>query len=157
MCTATLKFQGYSITCFKCPPSHWMHAASGCAVECCHCMHPIFFIYHWWLHLWPVWADVLLLVYRCHTLLTSCNPTERNLMGSSWVTKQATSVVCFFQSVFLQSVHLKILLAFCQNVEVLYHVIATLVSMMQEARPLYIEIIYFPEHFYKTELLTCSQ
>ena len=67
-----------------------------------------FFLYHRRLHLWPVWADVFLLVYCCHTLLTSCNGTGRNLMGSSWMTKQATSLVCFFQSIFLQSVHLYI-------------------------------------------------
>jgi hypothetical protein len=101
-----------------------------------------------------VQAEAFLLVYCCVTLSTSCNPTERNLMGSSWVTKRAKSLVHFFQSIFLQSAHLKILLPLWQNVEVLYHVIATFVLMVQEAHPLYTEVICFPENFYKTELLT---
>ena len=156
MFTATQKFQAYYITCLKCPPAHWMHAASGCAIECCHCMHPIF-LYHRRHHLWPVWADAFLLVYHCHTLLTSYNPTERNLMGSSWVTKQATSLVCFIHSIFLQSVRLKILSPFCQNMEVLCHVIATFVHMMPEAHHLYTEVIFLPENFCRTELLTFSR
>lgn len=101
-------------------------------------------------YVWPQIADACILIYHRHTLSTSCNSTERNLMDSSQVTECDTLLFRFFQSVSLHT-HSKIPSPLCRNVEVHRHV-ATFILVLQEARPLNTEVIHFPENFCKTEL-----
>lgn len=54
-------------------------------------------------------ASTNLLVYPCDTLSTSCTSTERNLIGTSWVIKQANPTLHIFQSIYLYNFHSKIL------------------------------------------------
>jgi hypothetical protein len=101
---ATVKSQGYT-TCVTTHVWNVHHSANRFASECCHSSIPVCFWYQQWLCLWPLLADALLLVHHCDTLLTSWNPTERNLMGLSHKTKWAKPLVHLFLSIFIQKSH----------------------------------------------------
>jgi hypothetical protein len=60
---------------------------------------PIRFWYQWGLHLWLLLTEALLLVYHHDPLSTSCNPTERILMGLRQETMQAKPLVHPFLSI----------------------------------------------------------
>jgi hypothetical protein len=94
----------------------------------------------------------LLQVYNCDTLSTSCNPTERNLMGLSQENKWAKPPVHLCLSIF-HDLHQKTVLLICQNAEVLRHVIATFSSMLQEQHLLNTAVIHFPENSCYMQLL----
>jgi hypothetical protein len=57
---------------------------------------PVSFCYQWWLHLWPLLTNALLLVYHCDTLSTLCIPIERNLMGLGQASEQTKPPIHFF-------------------------------------------------------------
>lgn len=90
-------------------------------------------------------ASTNLVVYSWDTLSTSCNSMERNLMGISWVIKQANPLLRIFQSIYLYNFHSKILLPLCQNLEVPCHVVDTFILVWKQACPLNMEVIHCPE------------
>lgn len=94
---------------YKSLPLGCMHAASHCAIGCCHCLHPALF-------------NALLLVYHHDPLSTSGSPTETNLMGLSPETECAKPLVLLIPAIFLHNLCSEILLPLCQNGEVLHHV-----------------------------------
>jgi hypothetical protein len=73
-----------------------MHAANRRAIECV----PVWFWYQQWLHLWLLLTNALLQVYH-DTLSTSCNPTERNLMGLHWESEPSKLLAHLFLSTFI--------------------------------------------------------
>jgi hypothetical protein len=102
---------------------------------------PVCFWYQHWLHLWPVLGDALLLVYHRETLLTSCNPIERNLMGLSHKIKWAKPLVHLFLSIFIQKSNY-----WSAEMQRYSHHVITYIFMLQEAHHLNAVIINFPEN-----------
>jgi hypothetical protein len=68
---------------------------------------PIRYWNKWRVYLRPLLNEAFLLFYRQDTLLTSCHPTVRSLMGWSRVTVRIKSKVHFFRSIFLHNFHSK--------------------------------------------------
>lgn len=70
-------------------------------------------------------------------------------MGLRWDTEQAKPLV----HLFLHDLHEEILLPLCQNEEVLHHVVATFIFVLQETHPQNAVVIHFLENSCNTELL----
>jgi hypothetical protein len=93
-------------------------------------------------------SDGLLSVYHTDKMSTPCNPTERNVIGSSRVTERAKTKVHFFLSIclhnFLQEFFIRLLKCggapSCSN------------TVLQEAHPAKLPVIYFPEISCNVEL-----
>jgi hypothetical protein len=72
-------------------------------------------------------------------------------------TEQANPMVHLFLSIFLHEPSSEILLPLCQNVEVLHSIVATFVSLLQEAHSQNAVEIYFLENSCKMEVLNIPQ
>jgi hypothetical protein len=130
--TTPVRNSQYYIACITMP----LNVAIACV--------PIRFWYQHRLRLWSLLTEALLLVYHPHMLSTSCNSTERYMIGSSRETERANSPVHLLFSISLRDLLSKIPFPLCQNVELLRHVVATLVFVLQLTH-LNATAICFPE------------
>jgi hypothetical protein len=77
-------------------------------------------------------------------------------MGLSLETDWAKPPVHLFLSIFLHNLHSEIPLPLCRNVEVLHHVVAAFIWVLQGEHPLNAVEIHFPENSCNTDLLNFS-
>jgi hypothetical protein len=104
------------------------------------------FCYQGRLYIWSVLTAALLLVYHCVTVSTSCNPTERNLMCLSRKTRRASH-----QSIASPPSSLDF--RYRGRNTMLHQVVTIFVFVLQEAHPLNVAVIRFPENSCNTGLL----